>query len=132
EFTGEEAVEVQALTRNIASGFQKIVQMSPEMPDELQAIPLNVEEPGLLADLVAAHMRISTEDKQQILEEADVRERLRKLSVFVNRELEVLEVGSRIQSEVASEMGRMQREYYLREQIKAIQKELGEGDERQA
>src|SRR5439155_2846971 len=73
EFTGEEAVEVQALTRNIASGFQKIVQMSPEMPDELQAIPLNVEEPGLLADLVAAHMRISTEDKQQILEEADVR-----------------------------------------------------------
>jgi ATP-dependent Lon protease len=132
QFSGEEAVEVQALMRHIANGFQKIVQMTPDMPDELQAIPLNVTEPGLLADLVAAHMRISTEDKQQILEAADVRERLRRLTVFVNRELEVLEVGSRIQSEVASELGRMQREYYLREQMKAIQKELGEGDERQA
>jgi ATP-dependent Lon protease len=132
QFEGEDAVEVQALARQLSNGFQKIVQMSPDIPDELQAIPLNVTEPGLLADLVAAHMRIPTTDKQQILEEAEVRQRMRRLATFINRELEVLEVGSRIQSEVASEMGRMQREYYLREQMKAIQKELGEGDERQA
>src|SRR5262249_28009407 len=78
QFEGADAVEVEALARNISTGFQKIVQMSPDMPDELQAIPLNVSEPGLLADLVAAHMRISTEEKQQILETFDVRERLRR------------------------------------------------------
>src|SRR5207237_1254383 len=72
EFSGEEAVEVNALARNLSSAFEKIVQMSPDLPDELQAIPLNVPEPGLLADLIAAHMRIPTADKQQILEETDV------------------------------------------------------------
>jgi ATP-dependent Lon protease len=132
EFSEEEDVEVQALVRNISAGFQRVVQMSANLPDELQAIPMNVREPGTLADLVAAHLPVGTPEKQEILEELDVRERLRKLANLVQRELNVLEVGSRIQSEVTSEMNRMQREYFLREQLKAIHRELGEGDEREA
>lgn len=132
QLTPEEEVEVQALVRNISSGFQRVVQMSPNLPDELQAIPMNVKEPGVLSDLVAAHLPVGTPEKQEILEELDLRGRLRKLASLVQRELNVLEVGSRIQSEVSSEMNRMQREYFLREQMKAIQRELGEGDEREA
>jgi ATP-dependent Lon protease len=105
--------------------------MSPNLPDEFQAIPLNVKDPATLADLVAAHMPVGTAEKYAILAELDPEERLRKLATLVQRELNVLEVGSRIHSEVNSEMSRMQREYYLREQLKAIQKELGEGDERE-
>jgi len=131
EFVGEEEVEVQALLRNTAANFQRVVQMSPNLPDELQAIPMNVRDPATLADLVAAHLPVGTDEKQEILEELDVRARLRKLAGLVQRELNVLEVGSKIQSEVSSEMTRMQREYFLREQLKAIQKELGEGDDRE-
>jgi ATP-dependent Lon protease len=129
---GTDDVEVQALMRNISAGFQRVVQMSPNLPDELQAIPMNVQEPGTLADLVAAHLPVGTPEKQEILEEVPIRERLHKLGSLIQRELNVLEVGSRIQSEVTSEMNRMQREYFLREQMKAIQRELGEGDEREA
>lgn len=132
DFAGEQEVEVQALVRNIASGFQRVVQMSPNMPDELAAIPMNVQDPATLADLVAAHMPVGTSEKQEILEELDVHGRLRRLASLIQREMNVLEVGSRIQSEVSSEMNRMQREYFLREQMKAIQRELGEGDEREA
>jgi ATP-dependent Lon protease len=132
EIPPDEEVEVQALVRNIAASFQRVVQMSPNLPDELQAIPMNVQEPSILADLVGAHMPVGTPEKQEILEEVDVRARLRKLASLIQRELNVLEVGSRIQSEVSSEMNRMQREYFLREQMKAIQRELGEGDEREA
>ncbi|MFN3651256.1 MAG: endopeptidase La [Armatimonadota bacterium] len=128
----EEEVEIQAFVRNVASGFQRVVQMSPTLPDELQAIPMNVRDPSALADLVAAHLPVGTPEKQEILEELNVMERLRKLSALVQRELNVLEVGTRIQSEVSSEMNRMQREYFLREQLKAIQRELGEGDDREA
>jgi len=132
ELTPEQEVEIQALIRNIASGFQRVVQMSPNMPDELQAIPMNVRDPLALTDLVAAHMPIDTAEKQRILEELDGHTRLRELSQLIQKELNVLEVGTRIQSEVSSEMNRMQREYFLREQMKAIQRELGEGDEREA
>jgi ATP-dependent Lon protease len=129
----EQIVEVQAMARTVGSTFQQIVSMSPQIPDELQAIPMNVTDPGTLADLIAANMpTLPTAEKQALLATADVRERLRALTGILTRELNVLEVGSRIQSEVASEMNRMQREYYLREQLKAIQKELGETDERTA
>ncbi len=128
----EQEVEVQALVRNLSSSFQRVVQMSPTLPDELQAIPMNVTDPATLADLMAAHLPLDTGDKQEILESLDVRARLRLLSTHLQRELNVLEVGSKIQSEVTSEMNRMQREYFLREQMKAIQRELGEGDEREA
>ena len=132
EIADEHAVEVQALVRNIGAGFQRVVEMSPNLPDEFQAIPMNVQDPGTLADLVAAHLPVGTAEKQEILECLDVRDRLRSLGALLQRELNVLEVGSKIQSEVSSEMSRMQREYFLREQMKAIQKELGEGDEREA
>ncbi len=124
-------VEIRALVRNIGEAFQKVVQMSPNLPDELQAIPMNVREPNTLADLVAAHMPVGTLEKQEILEELNIAARLRKLATLVQHELHVLEVGSRIQSEVSSEMNRVQKEYWLREQLKAIQKELGEGDDRE-
>jgi len=130
---GEEAqVEIQAMARNVAAAFQKIVQMHPNMPDELQAIPMNVTDPSQLVDLIAAHLPIPTAEKQELLEETSVRERLRRLTAILQREQNVLEVGNRIQSEVSSEMSKMQREYYLREQLKAIQKELGETDDRTA
>src|SRR5947207_10382683 len=132
EYTPEQTVEVQAMARNLGTTFQKVVQMSPNLPDELQAIPMNVAEPGVLADLIVAHLPIPVEEKEEILAESNIRERLRKLTAILAREVNVLEVGNRIQSEVAGEMSRMQREYYLREQMKAIQKELGEGDDRTA
>jgi ATP-dependent Lon protease len=132
EYSPEQLVEVQAMARNLGAAFQKVVQMSPNLPDELQAIPMNVSEPGVLADLIAAHLPVPVEEKEEILAEPSVRERLRRLTALMSRELNVLEVGNRIQSEVAGEMSRMQREYYLREQLKAIQKELGEADERTA
>src|SRR5712691_6744327 len=130
EYTPEQVVEVQAMARNLGSTFQKVVQMSPNLPDELEAIPMNVPEPGVLADLIAAHLPIPVEEKEEILAAGSVRERLRRLTAILAREQNVLEVGNRIQSEVAGEMSRMQREYYLREQMKAIQKELGESDDR--
>jgi ATP-dependent Lon protease len=132
ELPPDQDVEVQALLRNISANFQRVVQMSPTLPDELQAIPMNVKDPSTLADLVAAHLPISTSDKQEILEELDIRDRLRQIAALLQKEMNVLEVGTKIQSEVSSEMNRMQREYFLREQMKAIQKELGEGDEREA
>ncbi len=128
----EPGVEIRALVRNVSGGFQKVVQMSPNLPDELQAIPMNVRDPGTLADLVAAHMPVGTAEKQGVLEELDVRDRLRRLAGLIQQELNVLEVGSKIQNEVSTEMNRVQREYYLREQLKVIQKELGEGDDRES
>ena len=129
-FEGEAEVEVRALQRNLSQGFQRIVQMSPHLPDELQGLPQSVKDPGTLADLIAAHLQIDTAEKEAILEELDVRNRLRRLATLIQQELNVLEVGSKIQDEVSSEMNRMQREYFLREQMKAIQKELGEGEDR--
>src|SRR5205823_12569590 len=87
EFAGEDEVEVQALVRNISNACERVVQMSPNMPDELRGIPLNVRTPGILADLVGAHLPVGTPEKQEILEELDVRERLRKLAQLVQREL---------------------------------------------
>jgi len=125
----EEAIEVEAVKRNIVQLFQQMVAMSPNLPDELQAIPLNVSDPGVLADLIAAHSPLPTSEKEAILEEFPVRSRLKRLHSILSREIQVLELGSKIQSEVNSEVGKAQREYYLREQMKAIQRELGEGDE---
>ena len=132
EYDGDEADEVQAMVRNLQAGFQRVVEMSPNLAEELIAIPLNVTDPATLGDLVAAHLPVETSEKQEILEEVDLRARLRKLGALVQREENLLELGSKIQSEVTSEMSRMQREYFLREQMKVIQKELGEGDERSA
>jgi len=126
----EETTELEALVRNLIGLFQKIVELAPNLPSELNIAVLNMPDPGSLADFIAAHINLNREERQGILESIDVAERIRKLTTFVNRELEVLELGSKIQAEAKEEMTKAQREFYLREQLKAIQKELGEADER--
>jgi ATP-dependent Lon protease len=126
----EKTPELEALVRNLTALFQKIVELAPNLPRELNIAVLNIPDPGSLADFIAAHINLKPEEKQEILEAVDVADRIRKLTVFANRELEVLELGSRIQSQAKEEMTKAQREFFLREQLKAIQKELGEVDER--
>ncbi len=126
----EQTPELEALIRNILALFQKLVSLAPHLPDELTFAALNMTEPGMIADFIAVHSHLKPEESQEILETLNVKERLEKLTGFVNRELEILELGSKIQSQVKSEMDKSQREFVLREQLKAIQKELGEVDER--
>ncbi len=122
--------EIEALRRSVASLFEQAIKLSPTLPDELRTLTHAVQETNVMADLVAAHMNISLEDKQRILETLDVEERLRSLLEVLGREVRVLELSSKVQNEVNTELSRTQREYYLREQLKAIQRELGESDER--
>jgi ATP-dependent Lon protease len=125
-------LESQALMRSASALFQKVVALSPSLPDELATVAENsAAGPGALADLMAAALpALPMALKQELLETLNVKERLQKLVTALSKEVEVLELGSKIQSEVHSEMSKSQREYYLREQLKAIQRELGEGDER--
>jgi ATP-dependent Lon protease len=123
-------LEIDALARNIKTNFQQVVSLSPLLSDDLQTLAMNIEEPGRLADFIASSLStISTPVKQEVLETLDIRERMSNLNRILIKELEVLELGSKIQSQVQSEVGKNQREYFLREQMKAIQKELGEGDD---
>ncbi len=124
--------EVEALARNVEALFSRVIGLVPYLPEELQLAAANAEDASTLANLIATTMRLKTPEKQDLLEEADIEARLRKLTVILNRELEVLELGTKIQSQVQSEMEHSQREYFLRQQLKAIQEELGEGDEQQA
>jgi ATP-dependent Lon protease len=128
----EESKELEALTRNVQNLFGRIIAAVPYLPEELQLAAANVDDPSALSHLVASTMRLKTEEKQALLETANVEDRLRQISVILNRELEVIELGSKIQSQVQSEMEKGQREYFLRQQLKAIQEELGEGDAEQA
>src|SRR6266568_2051234 len=126
----EDRLEIDALQRNIKSNFQQVVSLSPLLSDDLQTLAANIVDPGKLADFIASSLAtIGTPVKQEILSTLDVRARMDALNRILIKELEVLELGSRIQSQVQSEVGKNQREYFLREQLKAIQKELGEGDE---
>jgi len=121
--------EVEALTRNVQALFAQIIGLAPYLPAELQLAATNVDDPSALAHLVASTLRtIPTEERQQLLEQTDVEQRLRHISAILSREVEVFELGSKIQSQVQSEMEKGQREYFLRQQLKAIQQELGEGD----
>ncbi len=123
-------LEIDALARNIKTNFQQVVSLSPLLSDDLQTLAVNITEPGRLADFIASSLStISTAVKQEVLETLDIRARLDDLNRILIKELEVLELGSKIQSQVQSEVGKNQREYFLREQMKAIQKELGEGDD---
>ena len=123
-------LEIDALQRNIKTNFQQIVSLSPLMSDDMQALAVNITEPGRLADFVASSLgTLSTDTRQEVLQTLDVRVRLNLLNRLLIKELEVLELGSKIQSQVQSEVGKNQRDYFLREQLKAIQKELGEGDD---
>jgi len=126
----EDEIEVDALTRGVHSVFSKVVEMSPQLADEVGSLAATLNDPGRLADFVALfHDTPATESRQKILETQKVRDRLKTVHEALLREQEVLEVGSKIESQVKNEVGRTQREYYLREQMKAIQKELGENDE---
>jgi ATP-dependent Lon protease len=126
----EDHLEIDALQRNIKSNFQQVVSLSPLLSDDLQALAANITDPGKLADFIASSLAtIGTSVRQEILSTLDVRARMDGLNRLLIKELEVLELGSKIQSQVQSEVGKNQREYFLREQLKAIQKELGEGDE---
>jgi len=125
----EDTVEVEALMRNIVELFRRLVALVPHIPDELIMLALHVDDPRQLAYAIATYMRMDLDDAQGILEVDEVTEKLRKLTIILNRELEVLELGKKIQAEAQTEMTKVQREYFLREQLKAIKKELGEEDE---
>jgi ATP-dependent Lon protease len=124
--------EVEALTRNVQAQFGHLIALTPYLPEELQLAAANVDDPSALCHLIASTLRLKTEERQDLLENVDVAERLRAVSVILNRELEMSELGSKIQSQVASEIDKGQREFFLRQQLKAIQEELGEGDDQQA
>ena len=122
--------EIEALQRNVLTLFQQIVAGSPTLSDELSTVAMNIEEPGRLVDFIASSLpSLSTSDKQDTLETTDVRIRLEKVNQHLAKELEVQQLRNKIQSEVQDRVQQTQREYYLREQMKAIQKELGEQDE---
>ena len=128
----EQTPELEALTRNVQTNFLQIIEQVPYLPEELQLAVANLEDPAELAHMIAGALRIKTEEKQELLEERDLAKRLRRLSELLARELEVISIGARIQSQVQSEIEKGQREYFLRQQLKAIQEELGEADETQA
>ena len=124
--------ELEALTRNVQRSFSEIIEQIPYLPEELQLAVTNIDDASALTHLIAGALRIATDEKQALLEEVDVTKRLRRLSEILARELEVIQLGSKIQSQVQSEIDKGQREYFLREQLKAIQQELGEDDPEQA
>ncbi len=127
-----EGPELTALMRNVQQTFARIIEEVPYLPDELQLAVANLDDPSALSHLIAGSLRIKTEDKQELLEERDVTKRLRRLSEILASELEVAAMGARIQSQVQSELDKSQREYLLRQQLKAIQEELGERDPAEA
>jgi ATP-dependent Lon protease len=129
--TMQETVELEALKRKVIELFARLVELIPGVPDELAGMASSIEDPRQLVYAIATYIRIELADAQEILELDDVSAKLRKIVSLLNHELEVLELGKKIQGEAQSEMGKVQREYFLREQLKAIQKELGEADEQQ-
>ncbi|MDQ4045522.1 MAG: LON peptidase substrate-binding domain-containing protein, partial [Chloroflexota bacterium] len=130
--SGNDDIETQALMRSTAELFQRLVSLVSNLPDELITAALNVDEPLQLVYLIATNLRMEPEERQEILEHDSVREKLTHLSRFMARELELLELGKKIQGDVQEEVQKSQREYYLREQMKAIQRELGESDGQEA
>ncbi len=124
----EEGVELDALVHNVNQLFQRMIDQSQQVPEELQVAAMNTREPGRLADLLGSSLPFTIEEKQQLLAETNVRTRLEKLGGFLNRQLTVLELSSKIQAQVGSEITKAQRDHFLRQQIKAIQDELGESE----
>ncbi len=123
------SAELEALTRNVQQTFSSIVESNPYLPEELQLAIANIDDPSALSHLIAGSLRLKTEEKQALLEESDVARRLRRLVDILAREMEVISIGSEIQSQVQSEIDKGQREFVLRQQLEAIRKELGEFDE---
>jgi ATP-dependent Lon protease len=126
--SAEDQVEIQALFRNLKSTAKQVVKFIPEMPKEASQMVDGVDDPGQLCDFVAANMDVETEEKQDILETVDLKERLQMVVTLLARQLEVLRVSDKIQSQIKEEIDKNQREYYLRQQLKAIKEQLGELD----
>ena len=124
----EDSIEVTAMMRNAQTQFHEIVKMSPALSEQVKIAALNTEDPGHFADLIAANLNLNLEDRQKLLETASVKERLAKLLPMLNREHEVLSLSSKIQSDVATSIAKTQRDFFLREQMRAIQRELGESE----
>jgi len=124
------SIEAEALVRNIMDQLAKVIKLAPYLPDDLQISAYNTADPARLADLIASNLNASVQEKQDILEIFDVKQRLYRVMLLISKELQILEMSRKIQSEAASEMGKSQKEYILREQLKAIQRELGEADDR--
>jgi ATP-dependent Lon protease len=120
------------MQRNLATLFSKLLSYLPQAPREMEMEVNNISDPNLLTYFVASTMRLDTNDRQDILEERDTEKRLRKLTMLITKELEVVELGHKIQSDIQREMEKNQREFYLRQQLRAIQEELGETDPQQA
>ncbi len=121
--------ETEALMSNLVGLFIKIVELSPGLPEEMGGMAKSIQESGTLADMVASTINSSTEEKLKVLETTDVKERLKEVTRLANHQLDILELGNKIQSQVKGDMEKSQREYYLRQQLKAIKEELGEKDE---
>src|SRR5260370_41615588 len=128
----ESGVDFQALRRTVVSQFERIIKLSPQLPDDLQTIVINIEDAGRLADYIATNLpNLSIVSKQFVLEQIPVRKRLEFLNNELAKELEVLELRSKIQNQVQEEVGKRQPEYFLPEQLRAIQHQLGETDDTQ-
>jgi ATP-dependent Lon protease len=128
----EPSQDLEAMQVAVVNQFAKFVSMIPYLPDELQVVVMNIKDPGKVSDLIASNLNVSLEEKQELVSTLDVRARLERLSTILAREVELLELGHKIQSQVQSELSKNQKEFYLRQQLKAIQRELGEGDSRTA
>ena len=126
----EASRDVDARQAHLVSQFAKFVSMVPYLPDELQGVVMNIKDPGKVTDLIGSNLNISVDEKQDLLNTLSIRTRLEKLSAILNREVELVELGNKIQSQVQNELNKNQKEFYLRQQMRAIQKELGEGDSR--
>lgn len=126
----KESKELEGIIRQVQNQFQKFITLAPNLPEDVKITVLNIEGPGKLGDFIASILNISAKEKQEILEELNVLSRLKKVLIALQKEIEILELGNKIQSQIKGEIDKAQREYFLREQLKAIQKELGEGDER--
>jgi ATP-dependent Lon protease len=121
--------EIDALMSNMIGQFSRVAELSPGLPQEIVMMAKSIKEPGILADMISSTINSSLEEKQRVLEIYDVKKRLKEVTRLLNYQLEILELGSKIQSQVKGDMDKRQREYFLREQLKAIKEELGEKDE---
>jgi ATP-dependent Lon protease len=130
EFT--ENQQIRAMEENLKNQAIRAIKLIPTIPDEISVMISSIDRPGYLADLISSNLNVNVSEKQEILEAVSVQDRLEKVTVLVNQKIDILELGSKIQSQVKGEIDKSQREYYLREQLKAIQRELGEKDEKTA
>ena len=124
-----EGMRAEALTRNLKEEFSEIIDKAPHLPDEMKIALININDSGALADFITSNLNMKPDERQEILAEMDVEKRLTKVSKLVIRELQIIRLGSQIQSEVSATIDKNQHEYFLREQLKAIRKELGEDQE---